>query len=222
MLTILIISLVFAHNHLVSKDPRECKCHVENASELSGRVRSLNISLQAPGMVTTTGKLSRTKKVITLGCFSLQRPVQVNLLFLEKLQGDLRNQTAEKCALQSLKVVAIADRKPAVSHTWVLLTRRRKNFQRTFILREKVFLAGISNCAIRAELPKLKAFSKSSTVPPVHQENKTLEKGIPSSNDKDMLNIQITSIIIKAFIACVLLAFAISYIVFVICENSCP
>ncbi|KAM7088806.1 uncharacterized protein C17orf78 homolog [Ciconia maguari] len=201
MLTILIFGLVFVHNNLSRKDPRDYKCHVENASEISGSVRSLNIFLQAPGIAATKGTLSRTQKVITLECFSLQSPVQVNLLYLEKTHEDLTNQTAEKCALQSLKVVASADRKPAISHACVVLTHHRKKFQRKFILREKgkkfnvanirlVFLSGISNCVITAKLPKLKVFTEGLTVPHVHQENQTLEKGIPSTNDKDMLNRQ--------------------------------
>lgn len=45
---------------------------------------------------------------------------------------------------------------------------------------------------------------------------------IPSTDDKDMLNRQKLSIVIKVFIACILLAFAIPYIVFVIYEIPCP
>ncbi|XP_019327327.1 PREDICTED: uncharacterized protein C17orf78 homolog [Aptenodytes forsteri] len=221
MLTILIFGLVFVHNNLSRKDPRDYKCHVENASEISGSIRSLNIFLQAPGIAATKGKLSRIQKVITLECFSLQSPVQVHLLYLEKMHGDLANQTLEKRTLQSLKVVTSADRKPAISHTCVLLTRHRKKFQRKFILREKVFLAGISNCVITAKLPKLKVFAEGLTVPHVHQENQTSEKGIPSINDKDMLNRQKLSIVIKVFIACILLAFALPCIVFVIYEIPC-
>ncbi|KAF1437205.1 hypothetical protein FQV21_0014479, partial [Spheniscus demersus] len=164
-------------------DPRDYKCHVENASEISGSIRSLNIFLQAPGIAATKGKLSRIQKVITLECFSLQSPVQVHLLYLEKMHGDLTNQTVEKRTLQSLKVVTSADRKPPISHTCVLLTRHRKKFQRKFILREK--------------------------------------EGIPSINDKDMLNRQKLSIVIKVFIACILLAFALPCIVFVIYEIPC-
>ncbi|KFQ65095.1 Uncharacterized protein C17orf78, partial [Phaethon lepturus] len=222
MLTILIFSLVFAHNNLSRKDPRDYKCHVENASGISGSVRSLNIFLQAPGIAATKGKLSRTQKVITLECFSLQRAMQVNLLYLEKMHGDLTDHTVKKCTLQSLKVIASADRKPAVSHTCVLLTCHRKKFQRNFILREKVSLEGISNCVITAKSPKLKVFAEGLTVPHVRQVNQTSEKGIPSTNVKNMLNRQKLSIVIKVFITCILLAFAISYIVFVIHEIPCP
>ncbi|KFV45362.1 Uncharacterized protein C17orf78, partial [Gavia stellata] len=222
MLTILIFSLVFAHNNLSRKDPRDYKCHVENASEISGSVRSLNIFLQAPGIAATKGKLNRTQKVITLECFSLQSPVQVNLLYLEKTHGDLTDQTVEKSTPQSLKVIASVDRKPAIGHTCVLRTRRKRMFQRQLLLREKVFLAGISNCVITAKLLKLKVFAEGFTVPHVHQENQTLEKGIPSTNDKDLLKRQKLSIIIKVFIVCILLAFAIPYILFVICEIPCP
>ncbi|KFQ91512.1 Uncharacterized protein C17orf78, partial [Nipponia nippon] len=222
MLTILLFGLVFVHNNLSRKDPRDYECHVENASEISGSTRSLNIFLQAPGIAATKGKLSRTQKVITLECFSLQSPVQVNLLYLEKTHGDLRNQRVQKYTLQSLKVVARADRKPAIGHSCVLQTRHRKKFQRKFILQEKVFLAGISNCGITAKLPKLKVFAEGLTVLHVHQENQTLEQGIPSTNEKDLLHRQKLSIIIKVFIACILLAFALPYIMFVICEIPCP
>ncbi|KGL90427.1 Uncharacterized protein C17orf78, partial [Charadrius vociferus] len=218
MLTILIFSLVFAHNNLNRKDPRDYKCHVENASEISGSVRSLNIFLQAPGIAAATGMLSRTQKVITLECVSLQSPVQGNVLYLEKMHSDVTQQGVEKRTLQSLKVTASADTKPAIGHTCVLLTHRRKKFQRKIIFREKVFLAGISNCVITAKLPKLKVFAEGLTVPHVHQENQTLDNGNPSTNDKDMLHRQKISIVIKVFIACILLAFAIPYIVFVICE----
>ncbi|XP_075024477.1 uncharacterized protein C17orf78 homolog [Calonectris borealis] len=138
------------------------------------------------------------------------------------MHGDFTNQTVEKCTLQNLKVVARADRKPAISHTCVLLTCHRKKFQRKFILREKVVLARMSNCVITAKLLKLKVSAEGLTVLHVHHENQTLEKGIPSTNDKDMLNRQKLSIVIKAFVACILLAFAISYIVFVIYEIPCP
>lgn len=46
-------------------------------------------------------------------------------------------------------------------------------------------------------------------------------EGIPSINDKDMLNRQKLSIVIKVFIACILLAFALPCIVFVIYEIPC-
>ncbi|XP_054064962.1 uncharacterized protein C17orf78 homolog [Rissa tridactyla] len=138
------------------------------------------------------------------------------------MHRDLTNQTVEKCTLQSLRVSASADRKPAIGHTCVLLTHRQQKFQRKFIFRQKVFLAGTLNYATTAKLPKLKAFAEGLTTPHVHQENQTLEKGIPSTNDKDMLNRQKISIVIKVFIACILLAFAIPYIVFGICEVPCP
>ncbi|KAM6048655.1 uncharacterized protein C17orf78 homolog [Theristicus caerulescens] len=222
MLTILLFGLVFAHNNLSRKDPRDYKCHVENASEISGSIRTLNIFLQAPGIAATKGKLSRTQKVITLECFSLQSPVQVHLLYLEKTQGDLRQQRAEKYTLQSLVVLAGADSKPAIGHTCVLQTCHRKKFQREFILRGKVFLEGISNCGIKAKLPELKVFAEGLTVLPEHQGNQTSEQGIPSTNDKQLLNRQTLSIVFKVFIACILLALANSYLVFVICEMPCP
>ncbi|PKU35682.1 transcriptional adapter 2-alpha [Limosa lapponica baueri] len=49
-----------------------------------------------------------------------------------------------------------------------------------------------------------------------------LQERISSSNDKDMLNRRKISIVIKVFIACILLAFAIPYIAFCICEVPCP
>ncbi|KFV38739.1 Uncharacterized protein C17orf78, partial [Tyto alba] len=222
MLTILIFSLVFVRNNLSRKDPRDYKCHVENASEVSGSVSNLNIFLQAPGTAATKEKLSRTQKVITLECFSLQSPVQVNLLYLEKMHGDLTDHTAEIRTLQSLKVIASADKKPAINHTCVSQTLCRKKFQRKFILRQIVFLAGLSNCAITAKLPKLKVSAEGLTLPHVHHRNQTVKKGIPFTNDKDTLNRQKLSIVIKVLIACILVAFAITYIMFVIYEISCP
>ncbi|XP_010085423.1 PREDICTED: uncharacterized protein C17orf78 homolog, partial [Pterocles gutturalis] len=206
--------------HSIPSDPRDYKCHVENASEIPGSVRSLNIILQAPGIAATKGKLSGTQNVITLECFSLQSPVQVHLLYLEKMHGDVTNQTAEKCTLQSLEVTTSANRKPATSYSCALLTHRRKKFQRKIIL--KVFLAGISNCVITAKLPKLKVFAEGLTVPHVHQENKTLEDEIESTDDKDMQMRINLSIVMKVFIVCILLAIAIPYIVFVVCEIPCP
>ncbi|CAM9723571.1 unnamed protein product [Bubo scandiacus] len=220
MLTILIFSLVFAHS-LSRIDPRDYKCHVENASEISGSVSSLNIFLQAPGIAATKGKLSRAQKVITLHCTSLQSRVQVNLLYLEKTRGGLTDQTAEKPTLKSLKVITSADGKPAINHTCVS-TCHGKKFQRKCILREIVFLEQLSNCTITAKLPKLKVSAEGLTVLHVHHKNQTLKRKIPCTNGKDTLNRQKLSIIFKVFIACILLAFVIPYIMFVIYEIPCP
>ncbi|XP_071673258.1 uncharacterized protein C17orf78 homolog [Patagioenas fasciata] len=137
MLTILIFSLVFAYNNPSIKDPRGYRCQVESASEIRGSERSLNVTVQDPWIAATKGKLSRTQKVITLECFSLRRSVQVNLLYLDKTDGDLMNQKVEKCTLRSLRVATRAGRNAAIGHTCVLLTHHRRKFQRKFIHREK-------------------------------------------------------------------------------------
>nr|XP_021144406.1 uncharacterized protein LOC110359383 isoform X1 [Columba livia] len=226
MLTILIFSLVFAYNNPGIKDPRGYRCQVESASETPGSERSLNVSVQDPWIAATKGKLSRTQKVIPLECFSLRRSVQVNLLYLDKMDGDLMNQTVEKCTLRSLRVATSAGRNAAVGHTCVLLTHHRRKFQRKFVHREKVFLARTSNYVTRAKLPKVKAFAEGSTVLRAHQENQTLEEGISSTNGKDMPNRQKLSIIGKAFIIFVVLAFAIFCSMFVVfgipCLCLCP
>ncbi|XP_009671190.1 uncharacterized protein C17orf78 homolog [Struthio camelus] len=184
-------------------------------------MRSLGILLQAPGTAATKGNLSRNQKVITLTCFSLQSPMHVNLLYLEKEHGDGRDQAEEKCTVQSLKVVTSADRRAATGHSCVLLIDNRKKFQTKFILTGKVFLVGLSNCVMTAKLPKLKVFAEGLTVLHVRQDNQTSEEGIPSTNDKDMLIRQRQSIYIKVFIACILVTPAIAYIIFVICEFPC-
>uniref|UniRef100_A0A8B9Q200 Chromosome 17 open reading frame 78 n=1 Tax=Apteryx owenii TaxID=8824 RepID=A0A8B9Q200_APTOW len=220
MTTILIFTLLFAHHNLSRKDLRDYECRVENASKISGSMRSLGILLQAPGTAATEGKLSRNQKLITLTCFSLQSPIHVNL-YLEKEHGDLRDQAEEKCTLQSLEVITSADRRAATGHSCVLLRDNRKKFQTKFILTGKVFLVGISNCVMTAKLPKLKVFAEGLTVLHVRQDNQTSEEGIPSTNDKDMLIRQRQSLYVKVFIACILLTPAIAYIIAVICEFPC-
>eukprot|EP00075_Anas_platyrhynchos_P006627 XP_021123240.1 uncharacterized protein C17orf78 homolog isoform X2 [Anas platyrhynchos] len=141
MVTILIFSLVFAHTRLIRRDLGDYKCHVENASETAGHIRSLDVFLQAPGIAATEGKLSRRQKVSTLECFSHRSSVQVNLLHLEKLHRDLAEWAVEKCTLQSIEVITTAVRAPARNHSCVLLTPKRKKFHRKFVLRGK---AGIT------------------------------------------------------------------------------
>ncbi|XP_014808960.1 PREDICTED: uncharacterized protein C17orf78 homolog [Calidris pugnax] len=177
---------------------------------------------QSPGIAGAKGELSRTPKVITLECFGLPNPVRVDVLYWEEVHRDLTNQTAERCTLQSLRVAASADRKPAPGHTCLLLTHHRDNPQRKLIFNEKVFQAGTLNYVTTTNLPKLEVSGEGLTVPHVHQEKQTLEERIPSSNDKDMLNRRKISIVIKVFIACILLAFTIPYITFCICEIPCP
>ncbi|XP_068512055.1 uncharacterized protein C17orf78 homolog isoform X2 [Anas acuta] len=137
MVTILIFSLVFAHTRLIRRDLGDYKCHVENASETAGHIRSLDVFLQAPGIAATEGKLSRRQKVSTLECFSHRSSVQVNLLHLEKLHRDLAEWAVEKCTLQSIEVITTAVRAPARNHSCVLLTPKRKKFHRKFVLRGK-------------------------------------------------------------------------------------
>ncbi|KAM6049176.1 uncharacterized protein C17orf78 homolog isoform 2-T2 [Chlamydotis macqueenii] len=135
-----------------------------------------------------------------------------------KMYEDLRSETAEECTLQSLKVITSTGTKSVTNHTCVLLMHHRKQLQRKFILIQKVFLPGISNCVTAANLPKMKVVSETLTVQHVHLEGQALEKGIPSTNDKDMVNRLNLSIIIKMFIICVMLALAIPYFMFVIFE----
>jgi len=63
--------------------------------------------------------------------------MQVNLLYLETVHGDLTDQRAEKRTRPGLKVVTSAARKPAIGHTCALLTRHRKKLQGKFILKGK-------------------------------------------------------------------------------------
>ncbi|XP_035199171.1 uncharacterized protein C17orf78 homolog [Oxyura jamaicensis] len=221
MVTILIFSLVFAHTRLIGKDLGDYKCHVENASATAGHIRSLDVFLQAPGIAATKGTLSRSQKVSTLECFSHRSPVQVNLLHLEKMLGDLAEQAVEKCTLQSIEVITTAVRAPALNHSCVLLTPRRRKLHRKFILRGKVFLPGISNRAVKATLLKRKVFTEAPTTPPVHHKNQTSQEGITPRNDKDLLIRQKISIFIKLLIVCILLVTAICYMVIVICEIPC-
>ncbi|XP_012948525.3 uncharacterized protein C17orf78 homolog isoform X1 [Anas platyrhynchos] len=221
MVTILIFSLVFAHTRLIRRDLGDYKCHVENASETAGHIRSLDVFLQAPGIAATEGKLSRRQKVSTLECFSHRSSVQVNLLHLEKLHRDLAEWAVEKCTLQSIEVITTAVRAPARNHSCVLLTPKRKKFHRKFVLRGKVFLPGVSSHAVKAMLLKRKVFSEAPTMPPVYHRNQTLQEGITPRNDRGFMIRKKISIIIKVIITCVLLVSAIWYIVNVICEFPC-
>ncbi|XP_013048914.3 uncharacterized protein C17orf78 homolog [Anser cygnoides] len=221
MVTILIFSLVFAHTGLIGKDLGDYKCHVENASETAGHIRSLDIFLQAPGIAATKGKLSRSQKVSTLECFSHRSPVQVNLLHLEKTLGDLAEQAVEKCTLQSIEVTTSAVRAPALNHSCVLLTPKRRKFHRKLILRGKVFLPGMSSRVVKATLLKRKVFSGAPTIPAVRHENQTSREGIAPRNDKDLLIRQKICIFVKLLIACILLVTPICFIMIVIREIPC-
>ncbi|XP_025903671.1 uncharacterized protein LOC112954639 [Nothoprocta perdicaria] len=205
MATILIFSLLFAHHNLSRNDLGDYECHVGNASEVPGSMRSLGILLKAPGTAATEGKLSRNQNVITLTCFSLESPMQVSLLYSEKEHGDLRDQLEKKYTLQGLQVITTADRRAATGHSCVLLSDNRKKFQTKFILKVKVFLVGISDCVMTAKLPKLKVFAEGLTV--LHK--------------KEMLLRKTQSIYIKVFILCFLLTPTLAYIIIVICEFPC-
>ncbi|KAI6074446.1 hypothetical protein LUU34_01040900 [Aix galericulata] len=178
MVTILIFSLVFAHTRLIRRDFGDYKCHVENASETAGHIRSLDVFLQAPGIAATEGKLSRRQKVSTLECFSHRSSVQVNLLHLEKLHGDLAERAVEKCTLQSIEVITTAARAPARNHSCVLLTPKRRKFHRKFVLRGK----GVSSRAVKAMLLKRKVLSEAPTIPPVYHRNQTSPATSPFSS----------------------------------------
>lgn len=74
--------------------------------------------------------------------------MQVNVLYLEKMHSDLTKGTVEKRTLQSLKVTASADTKPAIGHTCVLLTHHGKKFQRKIIFREKGKKSTVANACL--------------------------------------------------------------------------
>ncbi|XP_062471772.1 uncharacterized protein LOC134162190 isoform X2 [Pezoporus occidentalis] len=221
MFIILIFSLVFAVNNLSREDLRGYKCHVENASDIAGRVKSLKIFLQAPDIAATKRKLKRTQKVMTLECFSHQSPVQVDVLYLKNMSRYVTDWTVEKQILHGLNNFSNADGKPVTGHMCVSQTQHRKMFPNKLIIREKVFLEGMSDCVVTAKLPKTKVSAEGLAVPKMHRRNHTLHDGIPPTDDKDMLNRQKLSIILKVFIAGILIAFAMCYIVVAICKIPC-
>ncbi|XP_012985804.2 uncharacterized protein C17orf78 homolog [Melopsittacus undulatus] len=215
MFVILIFSLVFAVNNLSREDLGDYKCHVENASDIGSRVRSLKIFLQGPGIAATKEKIKRTQKVMSLVCYSHESPVHVDVLYLEKMCGYVTDWTVEKQILHGLNTFSNANGKPVTGHTCVSQTQQRKMFPRKLILREKVFLEGMSDCVVTAKLPKMKVFAEGLAVPTMHFRNHTLY------DDKDMLNRLKLSIILKVLIAVILIAFVICYIVFAICKIPC-
>ncbi|XP_031447352.1 uncharacterized protein LOC116227937 [Phasianus colchicus] len=217
MVILLILSLVIVHKSLIREDIRDYRCHVGNAWA-AGRVRNLDVFLQAPGIAETRETLSRNHKVTFLECFSHQSSVQVNLLHLGKMHRDLTEWVAEECTVESLQVIPSTAR--GTNHTCVLRTSTRRQFHRRFIFRSKVFLAVISNHTITATPLKQKAFSNGSSTPRVHPVQQTSQERIPSANGKDLLIKQNIAIIMKAFIVCILLAPVICYIMFFIHEIS--
>ncbi|XP_021271435.1 uncharacterized protein LOC110407737 isoform X2 [Numida meleagris] len=223
MVTLLILSLVIVHKSLIREDLRDYRCHV-GSSWAAGRVRNMDVFLQAPGIAETRGKLSRNHKVTFLECYSHQSSVQVNLLHLEKMRGALTERVAEQCTVESLQVIPSTARVPAHNHTCVLRTSTRRQFHRRFIFR--MFLAVISNHTETATLLKQKVFSNGSSTPHVHQEKQTTRERIPSSNGKDLLMKQNISTFMKAFIVCILLTPMICYTILFIREIShlcsCP
>ncbi|KQK76751.1 hypothetical protein AAES_131936 [Amazona aestiva] len=220
MFIILIFSLVFAVNNF-SRDPGDYKCHVENASDIGGSVRSLKIFLQAPGVAATKGKLNRIQKVMSLECSSHQSPVQVDVLYLEKRSGYVTDWTVEKKILHNLNTFSNADGKPATGYNCVSLIQPRKRFPSKLILREKVFLEGMSDCVVTAKLPEMKVSAEGVAIPQMYHRNHILYDGIPPADDKDTLLRLKPGIILKVFIAGTLIAFAVCYTVFVICKSPC-
>ncbi|XP_042747393.1 uncharacterized protein LOC122191230 [Lagopus leucura] len=217
MVTLLILSLVIVHKSLIREDLRDYRCHVGSAWA-AGRVRNLDVFLQAPGIAETRGTLSRNHKVTFLKCFSHQSSVQVNLLQLEKMHGDLTEWVAEGCTVESLQVVPSTA--GGTNRTCVLQTSTRRQFRRRFIFRSKVFLAVISNHTVTATPLKQEVFSNGSSTPRVHPEQQTSPERIPSTNGKHLLIRQNIGIIMKAFIVCILLAPMICYIICFIHEIS--
>ncbi|XP_019477520.1 uncharacterized protein LOC104913918 [Meleagris gallopavo] len=215
MITLLILSLVIVHKSLIREDLRDYRCHM-GSSWAAGRVRNLDVFLQAPGIPETRGTLSRSHKVTFLECFTHQSSLQVNLLHLEKMHGDLTEWVAEECTVESVQVIPSSAR--GTNHTCVLQTSTRRQFHRRFIFRIKVFLAVISNHTVTPTPLKQKVFSNGSSTPRVHPEQQTSQERIPSANGKDLLIRQNIGIIMKVFIVCILLAPMICYIIFFIHE----
>ncbi|KAM8991473.1 uncharacterized protein C17orf78 homolog [Ara ararauna] len=158
---------------------------------------------------------------MSLECFSHQSPVQVDVLYLEKMSGYVADWTVEKQILHNLNTSSNADGKPATGHICISLIQHRKRLPSKLVLREKVFLEGMSDCVVTAKLPKMKVFAEGLAVPQLYRRNHTLNDGIPPADDKDMLIRLKLGIILKVFITGTLIAFAICYTVFAICKIPC-
>ncbi|KAM9525870.1 uncharacterized protein C17orf78 homolog isoform 2-T3 [Guaruba guarouba] len=159
---------------------------------------------------------------MSLECFSHQSPVQVDVLYLEKMSGYVADWTVEKQILHNLNTSSNADGKPATGHICISLIQHRKRLPSKLVLREKVFLEGMSDCVVTAKLPKMKVFAEGLAAPQMYRRNHTLYDGIPPADDKDMLIRLKLGIILKVFITGTLIAFAICYTVFAICKIPCP
>ncbi|XP_015736632.1 uncharacterized protein LOC107322766 [Coturnix japonica] len=217
MVILLILSLVIVHKSLIREDLRDYRCYVGSAWA-DGRIRNLDVFLQAPGIAETGGTLSRNNKVTYLECVSRQSHVQVNLLHLEKMHGDVTEWTAEECTVESLQV--IPSTAGGHNHTCFLQTATRRQFRRRFIFRSKVFLAVISNHTVTATPLKQDTFSNGSSTPRVHPEQQPSQERIPSANGKDSLIRRKIAIFMKVFFVCILLAPLICYVIFFIHEIS--
>ncbi|XP_061219234.1 uncharacterized protein LOC133217630 [Neopsephotus bourkii] len=158
---------------------------------------------------------------MTLECFSHQSPVQVDVLYLKGTSGYVTEWTVEKQILHDLNTFSNADGKPATGRISVSQTQHRKVLPNKLLIREKVLLEGISDCVVTAKLPKIKVSAEGLAGLEMYRGNQTLYNGTPLADDKDMMNRPKLSIILKAFIIGIIMAFAICYIVFAICKIPC-
>ncbi|XP_043387367.1 uncharacterized protein C17orf78 homolog [Chelonia mydas] len=217
--TILVFSLLFIYYSLSPKDLRDYDCRVENSSEvLSESTRSMNILLQESEKAVTKGELNRNHTVATLQCSGLHSPIQVNLLYSEKMYSVFTNKPNVTYTLQSLKDITDPDESASTAHSCLLLADHKQSFQTEFNLTGKVFLVGISNCIFNAKLSEPEIFAEQLHATAVHQQNSN--SGI--SEDMLLRLRHRQSIYAKAVIVCVLLPCALAFIVFVIFEVPFP
>ncbi|KAG6937775.1 chromosome 17 orf 78 [Chelydra serpentina] len=178
----------------------------------------MNILLQESEKAVARGELSRNHTVATLQCSGLHSPIQVNLLYSEKMYSVFTSEPNVKYTLQRLKVITEPDESVSTAHSCLLLTDHKQSFQTEFNLTGKVFLVGISNCIINTKLSEPEIFAEQLHATAVHQQNSS--SGI--SEDKLLRLRQRQSIYVKVVIACVLIPCALAFVVFVIFEVPFP
>ncbi|XP_074870224.1 uncharacterized protein C17orf78 homolog [Carettochelys insculpta] len=217
--TTLVFSLLFIYYSISPKDLRDYDCHVESSSEaLSERTGNLNILLQESEKAVTKGKLSRNHTVATWQCSGPHSPIQVNLLYSEKMFEKTLYKPNVKYTLQSLKLITYPAERVSTAHSCLLLRDYKQRFQTEFNLTGKVILTGISNCIIKAKLSEPGIFAEQLNATTVHQQNSSSGIG----EDKQLRLRQRQSIYVKVVIICVLLPCALAFIVFVIFEVPFP
>ncbi|XP_067394267.1 uncharacterized protein C17orf78 homolog [Emydura macquarii macquarii] len=162
------------------------------------------------------GERSRNQTVTTLQCSDLHSPIQVNLLYSEKMYSVFTNKPNVKYTLQSLKVITDQDENVSTAHSCLLFTDHKRRFQTEFNLTGTVFLAGISDCIINAKLSEPEMSAEQLRTAAAHQETR--------NSDTDMQLRLRQSIYVKVLIVCLLLSCALAFVVFVIFEVpfTCP